>query len=626
MGQKHPPKTRMAIRVGVTGHRLESLDAGFDETLLRAAIREVLARIRDTTAEILGESKDVYSPEPPLLRVISPLAEGADRFVAEEALELGYEIQSPLPFSQEEYEEDFTREGSKARFRYLLGRASAVLALDGSRQDDKSKSLAYEAAGRVVLRQSDLLIAIWNGEAAKGQGGTGQIVQEALNRKIPTIWIQPSQPCPAVFLEKISEDGLAISSKKFDEPVSLRSFRNAKKTLETRGYFDAKLREILEISSPEQLEAFHRFLAETPPGIRTAHVYRIFCKIFVPSWGSPSWRANISETEGQEEWLRWWKPQTTSHGATGIHIEQSYRMPFVWSDAIADVYVDRYRSSFITTYMLGALAVLAAFLGAHPGDLPTLISGVIHHSHDWFKVELIFISGILLLVLLNKLGRWRERWIDYRLLAEGLRQMRALAPFARVTPSFEVPAHLSEDVSSSTWFNWYFRSIVRAAGLVNARVDSTYLKICRGVLVSEILSQTRYHRRTAERHEALHKRLHWLSILLFIATLLACLAHLFIEFEPQSFTNGMLTLFAIVLPAFGAAIQGIIHQGEFGRIARRSHAIRNRLREILRQIRTAERDLSFRDLGRITESFSKIQILEQADWRSVFIIKEVSLP
>ncbi|HSS48421.1 MAG TPA: DUF4231 domain-containing protein, partial [Thermoanaerobaculia bacterium] len=159
-------------------------------------------------------------------------------------------------------------------------------------------------------------------------------------------------------------------------------------------------------------------------------------------------------TDRQQEWLRGWNSLSRSNASVGAQIERSYRVPFVWADVIADMCADRHRSSFIATYLLGALAVLAAFLGSHPKDLPTLSNGILGNSHSFFFVELVFIGSILLLVQLNKRLHWHERWIDYRLLAEGLRQMRVLAPFARFTPSFEVPAHLSEGTSTSTWFNW----------------------------------------------------------------------------------------------------------------------------------------------------------------------------
>jgi hypothetical protein len=623
----------MVIRVGVTGHRQEALEAsGCDEQRLRIMISEALGRIRDTTEEILGRNRKIYSSEKAVIRVVSPLAEGADRLVAEEALQMGFELQSPLPFSQAVYEEDFKTAESRCRFQKLLKKAK-VFVLDGSGDNRKP---AYEAAGRIVLRQSDILVAIWDGKAPRDRGGTGQIVREALAAKVPVLWITASQPHSLRLLERLSDLGEAASWKGLDEPVAIRRpkeepgllrgiwriFLAEEKPLRC-GLLEARLREILELSSPKEVKALQRFYREDQPELRGALFYRVFCRAFVWTWNLPDTEVTPFESDRKKEWLREWN--SGSADLAGEEIERHYRRPFVWSDVIADLCADRYRSSFVATYLLGALAVLAAFLGAPLVEASSLVTGF-EHSHDWFKAELIFIGGILLLVGLNSWWGWHKRWIHYRLLAEGLRQMRALAPFARVTPSFEVPAHLHEEVPSPTWFNWYFRAITRDAGLVAARVDRRYLRICRRVLVSEILSQTRYHKRTAERHHHLHERLHVLSIGLFVATLLACMAHVFVAEDTLGAAGGILTFGAIVLPAFGAAIQGIIHQGEFERLARRSRAIRNRLRELLVQVRKYGHEPSFHQLGKATESFSTIQILEQVDWRSVFIAKEISLP
>ena len=45
--------------------------------------------------------------EPHLLRVLSPLAEGSDRCVADIALSFGYELEAIIPFTQKDYEIDF---------------------------------------------------------------------------------------------------------------------------------------------------------------------------------------------------------------------------------------------------------------------------------------------------------------------------------------------------------------------------------------------------------------------------------------------------------------------------------------------------------------------------------------
>ena len=186
----HPPKARLALRVGVTGHRPNRLHQA-QQAVLRGRVREVLERIRQMALAWQRANPDLFSSEPPLLRLISSLAEGADRVAAEEALSAGWELQSPLPFPKEEYEKDFTSSESKDAFAELIGRATAVMELDGSRND---ASAAYLSAGRMMLNHCDVLLAVWDGQQAHGEGGTGQVVEEALHHKIPVVWIAAAAP------------------------------------------------------------------------------------------------------------------------------------------------------------------------------------------------------------------------------------------------------------------------------------------------------------------------------------------------------------------------------------------------------------------------------------------------
>jgi len=593
-------------------------------------------------ADILFQNCSAYEQVGPTFRVVSPLAEGSDRLVAEEALAMGFQLQSPLPFSREEYKNDFETEVSKKEFDELIKKARPVFELDGSRSTAES---AYEAVGRVVLRQSDLLIAIWDGAGPKGRGGTGQIVREALLRKVPAVWINAFPPHKITLLSQISDDGRASAWSGLDDTVAAgepkpkderRMTRWLRKILRRKdpdktppsGAFDGRLKEILALPSTKELRALAAFRNERQRRIPMAIWYRLFCTLFV--W--TNWRVfRLIETfEGPARNSRdAWKSLPEPNRSVGQQIDHRFGASFRWADGLAEIYADRYRSSFILTYGLGALAVFAAFLGSHSPQLPQWL-GLLREEHIWFKVEFTLILSILLLVIWNKWGHWHERWIDYRLLAEGLRQMMALAPFAYVTPAFEVPAHLGEENHGPTWFNWYFRALVRQAGLVEATIGGKYLAVCRCFLMKEVRGQVNYHRTNEHKLEALHHRLHGLSICLFFLTLVACVLHIAgnssIEHLLGENTEDLLTLFAIVLPAFGAAIQGIVHQGEFGRIGRRSRSIKNRLQSMAEQVGDAKQTQSFNDLGRATESFCEIQLLEQADWRSVFISKEVSLP
>ena len=84
-----------------------------------------------------------------MLRMISPLAEGADRLAAQAALEHGFQLEVPLPFNAFEYEKDFPAT-TRAISRAAGGsRRRAFFALDGGRGEAENRS--YEAAGRLVV-------------------------------------------------------------------------------------------------------------------------------------------------------------------------------------------------------------------------------------------------------------------------------------------------------------------------------------------------------------------------------------------------------------------------------------------------------------------------------------------
>jgi len=119
--------------------------------------------------------------------VLSSLAEGADRLIAERAMAvLGARLVAVLPLPPKRYEQDFGSEASRQQFRRLLGRAAerVIPAPHASRPE------AYRTAGRYVADHSDALIAIWDGEMAQGTGGTGEIVASARERGMPVAWIE----------------------------------------------------------------------------------------------------------------------------------------------------------------------------------------------------------------------------------------------------------------------------------------------------------------------------------------------------------------------------------------------------------------------------------------------------
>ncbi|MFL5822144.1 MAG: hypothetical protein ACJ764_01735, partial [Solirubrobacteraceae bacterium] len=126
------------VRIGVTGHR-DPLDVD----ALRAAVRERLeeVRLRFTSDRSMHVT----------FVLLSALAEGADRLVAEEARHIladpGQELHAVLPMRPEEYRKDFTAPGSAESFDQLLEPPTVKVPLPEATDRDE----AYERAGQYVV-------------------------------------------------------------------------------------------------------------------------------------------------------------------------------------------------------------------------------------------------------------------------------------------------------------------------------------------------------------------------------------------------------------------------------------------------------------------------------------------
>ncbi len=150
------------VRVGVTGHRTVP---GYD------------AVVRAIDAVIAG----VPTPA----RLVTSLAEGADRLVAHAARAHGWTLDVILPLEADDYRADFTGRGSVAEFGTLLDAATTVTVV----RPAASRPEAYQAAGLAMLDRSQALIAVWDGQPARGVGGTAEVVAEARRRGMPVAWI-----------------------------------------------------------------------------------------------------------------------------------------------------------------------------------------------------------------------------------------------------------------------------------------------------------------------------------------------------------------------------------------------------------------------------------------------------
>ncbi len=103
---------------------------------------------------------------------ISSLAEGADQIFAGLVLARGGRLNVVLPAA--DYRENFAASDAE-HFDDLLAQAASVVELPFGRSTEE----AFFAAGQAIVDRCELLLAVWDGQQARGLGGTGDVVAYA---------------------------------------------------------------------------------------------------------------------------------------------------------------------------------------------------------------------------------------------------------------------------------------------------------------------------------------------------------------------------------------------------------------------------------------------------------------
>ncbi len=129
--------------------------------------------------------------------VVSALAEGADRLVASLGLGLGARLEVVLPLPVDDYEKDFRDEASRAEFRGLLARAATVDVVEAAWTRDHN----YRTAGLTMADRIDVLVALYDGEPARGTGGTAEIVDYARSLLVPVVDLRASRSDSGITLQ-----------------------------------------------------------------------------------------------------------------------------------------------------------------------------------------------------------------------------------------------------------------------------------------------------------------------------------------------------------------------------------------------------------------------------------------
>src|SRR5436853_157089 len=152
------------MKVGITGH--QNLGSAENITWLSDTLKSIIKHNSIDTG-------------------LTSLAIGADQLFAETLRDLHIRYVVIIPC--DEYEQTFTTTNDLIKYKSLLQNAFETIKLPF----DKPSEEAFFEAGKQIADASEMLIAIWNGQPAKGLGGTGDIVKYALSINRTILHINP---------------------------------------------------------------------------------------------------------------------------------------------------------------------------------------------------------------------------------------------------------------------------------------------------------------------------------------------------------------------------------------------------------------------------------------------------
>lgn len=552
------PSPTPGLTAAIVGHRLNRItNPAAVQTRLEAILRTIELALDDLAGD----------PAPARLRLISALAEGADQLAVSAATVVGLGWDAVLPFPVEEYEQDFSPGPVREAFRGLLGRAGSVLVLDGQGVG-ADRDRAYDAAGKALLDNCDVLIAVWDGLPGRGRGGTHDVVEEAVRRAIPIITLAPDGGSAVLRLRPAGAGG------------------------------NPRLEDLIETPLDGLPDLIGRIVGEAaePPWPPLMHAPR-------RSWNYSAYPLLLSLVGlGKKRVPGAARADLAPTPPTGP-LEQA----FAWWDETAVVAAQAFRSAVIVNFALAAVAVGLAALSLFAGGA------------KWIFV-LAEVATIMLLLGNTTLAgrrRWQERWLESREMAELLRVCLMLRKVGvgRGMAATDDPG----------WKAWYVQALARSQQLEPA--DLSDAAAASRDLVAQVSDQATWNEATARRMHLAGHRIERFGETLFILVLAAAIGWLVLRLmnpEAAHELTYVLTAVTAGLPAMATASYGIGVILDFEGIADRSGRMAAALRGSLAGWEPTRANVA--ELQGVARLAADIMLGDVAAWRLLAQGRRLKIP
>jgi len=433
--------------VAVTGHR----------NLVPAEIPAIRKRVR----EFLNDLCEKYPDRG--VSIMSPLAEGADQIVAEEAVTLRIPLIAALPMPRDIYVTDFDTTRARENFDLLLAQSTEIFELPitpGNTRSSiaeygKNRTRQYAQLGVFLCAHCHVLLALWDGNENDKLGGTASVVRFH-HHDIMRGYTRTSETSRLILADDESDLVYHIVCSR-DQPEG-----EPAAGLEplSCGWFTSDEHEPRTVDMPQRHE---RVFAHTNDFSRDAREHEE--EIYNQAW-------TLIEEDAK-----------TYLPAGARDIDHVFR--------VADWLAIKFQKRKV--FVLRSAHILA------------LLMGLMYIAYSDLVPQRIFIIAFIaffvVAVLINRFadrGGWHRKYLDYRALAEGLRVQFYWASAGVTSGSVSKFAHDNFLQMQDSDLGW-IRNVMRVAGMecdVKTYIDSRGLDfVIRNWIGDDHSGQLGYYRR-----------------------------------------------------------------------------------------------------------------------------------
>ena len=521
-------------------------------------------RLKEKIKGIFKELMEEY-PNTPLL-LLTPLAEGADRIAAKAAIEEGIDYVVVLPFQEEEYVKDFPESKDeyydlrdKEKHKNLKGIFSLEYIMnDNARHYGPERDKLYENVGAYIVRHSQILIGLWDGKEGK-KGGTSEIIKLKL-KGLPDEYhphrdkLDKPDTGP-VYIINTRRKGSNSADSTSDLKLEIKYPED-----ENRDYFD---------------DIFKRF----------------------DEFNEESEKLGKAEIEESRKKL--------ANDASDKEKFVSY--VYAEADTLAIKYKRKWRYYNTILIVVGVMTTLIF-----------VTYFLMNSNYLLLTYGILFTLFAILFKFLNIFHKYHQKYVDYRVLAEGLR----ILFFMRLAGLHEDPEdyYLKKHRINFRWG----REIIRSANIFDPQPEPDFQTIREYWIKPE----NDYYKKNADENNRKSITYKKLSLAFFISSILVILITITLKFLNIGDHFIILIALIIIFPVVSGAFETYISRNAFTYNSKQYTIMKDifeRAEDKLRELGISNEE-NIKEKQSVIRELMKEAIRENADWMLMHTGLEERIP